>query len=85
MSLLPGTADPARSPHSTVRTPPTRDEVPAAQKQHCAGFMTPRADVAISSVITGQYPPAPAARAYDMLDARQYHGKVVVRAAGRPS
>ena len=68
-----------------LTTPPTRDEVPAAQKQHCAEFMTPRAEVAISSVITGQHPPAPVARMYDMLDTRRYYGKVVVPATGKPS
>jgi hypothetical protein len=47
--------------------------------------MTPRAEVAISSVITGQHPPAPVARMYDMLDTRRYYGKVVVPATGKPS
>ena len=53
-------------------------EVPAAQKQHCAEFMTPRR----RDRLIGHDPPTPAAHAYEMLDARRYHGKVVVPAAG---
>jgi hypothetical protein len=56
-------------------------EVPAAQKQHCAEFMTPRR----RDRLIGHDPPTPAAHAYEMLDARRYHGKVVVLAVGRPS